>query len=436
MPIDFFKEQQNFFTRALLILLAVTFVVGFGYVGGISIGGRGPSGGTAVEINGEKVPLAQFYNLRDALYRQYQQQIPNLPDDAIDFVTARTLDNIVELKLLSQKARELGLRISDEELAESIVNNPAFQIDGQFVGAERYADFITNRLNQSVGEFEKGYKDELLARKLVALINESAKVTDEELLNLYKTQNEEVNLNYVSFSPQDYLASIFPTDEEIQKYYDNNKADFLSEEERKAKYLRVTTSDFEKNVQVSDEELKAYYNSYKDEFKIGDELRTFEVVKDEIKSKLKDAKTTAYYNEFLYNLESGKKIKSIEKFSAENSLGEVKQSFYFKSGEASTDIPFEVKSKAFTSDAGEVTYLQMTDAIWLFEVVDIKDRQQLELASIREDIVGILKNNNARDKARIVADETLNKFISSNQSFKENAESQNLVVNETGFFNR
>ena len=436
MPIEFLKDKQSFFTRALLILLAITFVVGFGFVGGLSLGG-GPAGGTAVEVNGEKVPLAQFYNLRDALYRQYKQQIPNLPDDAIDFVTSRTLDNIVELKLLSQKARELGLRISDQELSDAITSNPAFQVDGKFIGAERYTDFVTNRLKQSIGEFENSFKDELLARKLVSLINESAKVTDEELLNLYKTQNEEINLYYVVFTPDEYIANIQPTDEEINKYFENNKTNFLTQQERKVKYINIRVDDFSKNVEVTEDELKAYYNAYKDEFKIGDELRTFDVVKDEIGQKLMEAKSNAYFNEFLSNLiTQSDKIKSLDKLSAENGFGEVKESFYFKSTDPTTDIPSDVKGKAFTVEKGKVTYLETSDSVWVVEVLDVKDQEQKKLDSVRDEIISILKNIGAKDKARLAADESLNKFNNSKQSFSETSVLINLDINETGYFTR
>ena len=435
MPFNL-KNGKGLFTKSILILLAFTFVIGFGYVGGVSIGGGGPSGGTAIEINGQKVSFSQFYSLRDSFYRQYQEQISLMPDNASDFVNRAVLNIIIELKILSQKAKELGLQVSDEELSDAIRNDPSFQIDGVFVGSERYNNFITNRLNQSVGEFERNYKDEILAKKLIDLVNESAKVTEEELLNLYRIQNEEINLFYVSFSPKDYISSVVPTDDEIKVYYNNNKKNFLTDEKRKAKYLRLTTKNFEKKVKVSGEELKAYYNAYKDEFKIGEEIRGFNVVKSEIESKLKKTKALVFYDEFLGGLRSGKGFQSLEKLASEYPSTKVINTDYFSSTDLQEDIPFEVKNKAFTVGKGKLAYESTSDSLWFIEVVDIKSREQKSLEKVRGKVVNILKNQKAKDKARAAANESLRKLENSGQKFGERASSLNLKVKETGFFDR
>ncbi len=434
MGFDFLDNKQNLLTRALLIMLALTFVIGFGYVGGIDLGGQGTASGTAVEVNGEKVTYAQFKNLKDSLRRQFSQNQGELPQQALDYINYTALNNLVELKLLSQKAKELGLRISDEELAKDITSNPAFQLDGVFVGKENYESFITQRLNQTVGNFEESYKDELLARKLVSIINESAKVTDEELLSLYKMKNEEVKLNYISFTAEGFINSINPNEQEINNYYQENKNSFKTEEKRKIEYLNFGPSNFESAVVVSEEELKAYYSAYTDEFKENDKVKPFEDVKKEIEKKLKETRVEKVYNEFVSGFEVSD-VKSLEKLSAENSLGKVAMSEFFSRTD-SADIPKNVVDKTYSIEKNDVSIVFDNSTSWIVRLVEIQENKEKEFSEVKEEITIILKKEKAKNAARVSADETLKKVESSNNDLVKTARNLGFTVNETAFFNR
>lgn len=434
MGFDFLENKQSLLTRGVLLLLALTFVIGFGYVGGIDLGGQGTASGTAVEVNGEKVSYAQFKNLKDSIRRQYAQNQGELPPQLIDFINYTALNNLVELKLFSQKARELGLRISDSELAESITSNPAFQVDGVFVGKENYESFIRQRLNQTVGSFERSYKDELLARKLINIINDSAKVTDEELFNLYKVQNEEIKLNYVSFEADDFVDAIKPSDQEINKYYIDNKENFKTEEKRKIEYITFSESDFESNINISEDELKAYYNAYLDEFDVEGTITPYEKAKPQIESKLKTPRVNKAYNDFVAGF-SENNIESLDNISSQYSFGTVKQSDYFSRDESKT-LSNAVTNKAFLIDKGEISVVSDNSNSWIIKVVEIQPSMEKEISEVKNEIITILKNEKAKNAARVSADETLKKLQDSGKGFIERTRNLGIEVSETGFFNR
>lgn len=435
MGFDFLKFNQSFLTRVILILLALTFVIGFGYVGGINLGGGGTGGGTAVEVNGEKVTYAQFKNLQDALRRQYTQNMDEVPQQIQDFIKFSALNNIIELKLLSQKAEELGLRVTKDELANAITGNPAFQVDGVFVGKENYSSFITQRLRQTVADFEQSYKEELLARKLISIINETAKVTDEELLNLYKTQNEKLSLNYVVFSPKDFVGSVTPGEREIEDYYKENKSDFLTEEKRKIEYTQLKVDSFIPRIKISDEELRAYYDAYTDEFKEGESILPFEEVKSRIEAKLVSKKAENAYNNFISDF-SGNNIENINQIEAVSNSDEIKTSPLFTQDDTSTDLPRDVIEKAFTLTRGEVALVASDASSWLLKLEDIQSAEEKELSSVRDEITRILKERKAKEAAKVSAEESLKKFRSSNQGFAETARKLGLAVNQTKLFTR
>src|SRR5919109_768440 len=103
MILDFLRKREGWFTKFILIILAITFIFGFGFgLVNFGSGGSVPQG-TAAEVNGEKIPILDFYRVRDNLYRQYRQQ-GEIPEEARSFVDQLALEQLIDLKLLSQKA--------------------------------------------------------------------------------------------------------------------------------------------------------------------------------------------------------------------------------------------------------------------------------------------------------------------------------------------
>ncbi len=438
MSYSFFSFKNSWLTRAVLVVIAFTFILGFGYVGVINLTETGVSTGTAAEVNGEKIPIVQFYNVRENLYKQFGEGLQNIPPEAMQFFNIRALQQLVEAKLLAQKAQELGFTVSDDELSESIRTNPSFQRDGKFIGLENYRNLIRQALNMSVGDFEKGYKEELLVQKVVELINNSAKITDDQLYNLYKVENENINLYYISFQPDEFSNSAEINEGEIKEYYDRNKDQFLTDEERKINYIKVNQSDFEKNIAISDDEVNSYYSSYGDEFKDDEgNVKELAEVKDEIIKNLRVKRVGSIYDNFLNTVTRSKEIGPLDKLLAENSLAEATKSEFFTSTQDTENFPIELRNKAYTLNANEVSAYNYRGDLWVFEVAEIKKQSQKSLDDSRDDITSTLKKTKGSEAAKIAADESLKKLLgNSSTSFRNLSDSFNLKVKETGLFTR
>ncbi|MCI0481082.1 MAG: SurA N-terminal domain-containing protein, partial [Candidatus Dadabacteria bacterium] len=206
MSLNFIRNRNSWFIRGILILIAVAFIIGIGYnlsdFGAITdVPNR-----TAAKVNGEDVSLVNFYLMRDSLKMQFGQG-GEIPEEYMNQINIIALNQLINIKLMAQKAKSLGFKVTDEELDNAIKSDPNFQIDGKFVGAERYKQFIEQALKQDVGEFENSYRETLLAEKFAGFLDETALITEENLLDVYERQNEEINLYYISFSGADYAGS-------------------------------------------------------------------------------------------------------------------------------------------------------------------------------------------------------------------------------------
>ena len=434
MAFDIIKNRQGLLTKALLLLLALTFVIGFGYVGGISIGGRGPSGGAAVEVNGDKVSLAEFYNLRDSMLDRLRRSDQQISDELFEYVNFSVIDSLVNKKLLAQKAEELGIRVSQEELSDAIRNDPGFQVDGAFVGFERYQDFISRGLNRTVKDFEDSYREDLLVAKLVSVLDSSVTASDEELLSVYRAREEKIDLHYVSFAAGDYLEGQKPSEEAIARYYRGNTDLFWEPEKRAARYVKLAPGDFAEDAEVSDEEVEAYYTTYPEEFASEGTPKPFDDVKGEIKKQLVEGKSRLLYGRFLE--EFVQKRRSFSDLLSERSSLEVRETGEFTLAGVGGDIPGAIRREAFSVKKNRLSNVVLRDFTWFFEVTRVESSKRSGVESARGEIIEALKREKAVERARESAGENLAKITAPGKDFTAQAKSMGLSLGRTGFFSR
>ena len=436
MNLDMIRRRHKWLTLGILVVISVAFIFGIGsFVSGLG-DFTGGSTGSAAQVNGEDISFREYAMARENMRRQLSQG-QELPQAAIDIINRRALEQLVDIKLLAQKAKQLGFVITDEEFVKTIQNT--FQENGQFIGGERYRDIVENRLRQNLAEYEQSFKDEMLAQKLINFIGETVVVTDEKLLDLYNTQNEKINLYYIEFSSEDFKDASNPSEEEIARYYEKNKANFKADELRKVRYVLLEPENFENRVQVSDEELTAYYNAYPEEFRSEDgTLIPYEEAKDEVASRLKNQRAELVREEFLGSFQkTDSPDPSLEQIAKENSIKSVSESKAFTSSERTGDIPPQIVNSAFSMNKGKVNVVSVGTSIWVIELSEISEPHEKTLEEVKPEIVRAIKNQNAKNMARKKANEILNKLkTAKKEEIPEKAEELGFSLSETGPFTR
>ncbi|MGQ0793138.1 MAG: peptidylprolyl isomerase [Deltaproteobacteria bacterium] len=438
MSLDLLRSKESWFTKGVLFLLAITFIFGLGFsLTDFGSVGSAPKG-TAAEVNGEEISLLQFYRARDNIYRQFQQQQQgDVPEGALNFLGFTALNQLIELKLLAQKSAELGFRVSDEELSLSITSNPGFQVDGQFIGKEAYRTFIQQSFKESVTEFEEAYREELLAQKAKDFIFETAKVTDEELLNIYRMQNEKADLYFVALSAADFMGSFSPAEQDIKNYYDSYKAELKSPEKRAIRYFAVSFSDMESKITPSEAELRAYYDSYSSEFKDGDAVKLFADVRDEVQKKIIEQRAAQAKAGLIKNLQANIREKSLGELAKANSAGEVKQSPLFAPDDQSPEIPLQARSRAFSLAEGERAFIQTEDGVWAIELSQVIAPAEMSFEDAKPQVIQAIKIAKAKETAQSKAKEVLDRAKASlGLQFAEVESFGGLALDETGYFSR
>jgi hypothetical protein len=124
------KNASSWLSKVILGVIALIFALYFGF----SSGGP-PAGGTApvAKVNGDNIPFGLFNQTVQNRINIYQQMgSANQNPDLQKIVETQVLQGLIANTLMAQEAHDMGLRITDVELAQSIRNNPSFRPGGVF----------------------------------------------------------------------------------------------------------------------------------------------------------------------------------------------------------------------------------------------------------------------------------------------------------------
>jgi peptidyl-prolyl cis-trans isomerase D len=260
------RSSQSLLIKVLLGAVALSFIVGFGamsYVGRtVSKGGQGQQTWVAT-VDGEQIDVRALLNVERQIEDYYRRQFGDSADSFLAQMDLTTiaLGRMVNERVLQSLAGRMGLVVSDTELGGMITKNPAFYNRGQF-DRERYVQML-RRQKVSPTDYENDLRRELLGQKLRNLVFSSVKVAESELIQEYQIREEKVSLQFVKLLPERAKQQVaaFP-DEELQTFFEKDKAKFEVPEKRKVNYVVFKASDF-KGIEVSDEEIGAYYEAKK-----------------------------------------------------------------------------------------------------------------------------------------------------------------------------
>lgn len=178
------KRASSWVTRAIFAMVVLVFIFFFGY-NQINTPNQGPEA-VLVRVNGTDIRQNEF-NLayQDSLQDFKQSFKGEVPEGMGKIITQNALQKLVYQRLVLDAAHRMGLRISDEELARAIEGSKQFQKDGQFNRSEYRDRFLPSFQKEYGLNYEELMRNELLARKVIDLLQGSVKVSPEEARSAY-----------------------------------------------------------------------------------------------------------------------------------------------------------------------------------------------------------------------------------------------------------
>jgi parvulin-like peptidyl-prolyl isomerase len=188
----------------------------------------------AAVINGEEVPWQEYNRIYNNLVQSARAELEDdqeLPDTRLSELRNQAWQQLLADRLLTQKANENNIVVTDEEVysylkmspPQQLRTLPYFQTDGQF----DYQKYINSMADPQMAGYwaslEPVIESDMRKLKMQQLVIQTANVTEQEVRQMWLRSSEKVkvgmiNVGFARFSQPPPR----PTEEEIKAYYEEN----------------------------------------------------------------------------------------------------------------------------------------------------------------------------------------------------------------------
>ena len=386
-------------------------------------------------VNDETITSKEYGEAYNNIIERLRQRLGNnLNDDMIKMldVKSQALNMLIDKKLMFQEAAKLNLRVTNNELADTIRQIEAFQTNGNFDN-QLYKNVLNqNRLTPE--EFEFIQKESIIIEKIRSFILSNVKISEQEAIEWFKWENTSVNIDFVVFEPGRY-DDINPTPDEISSFFENHKESYKADAMIKVRFLRFDPDAYSSVVKITNEEIQDYYESNAEKFKTQktvearhiliklDQSSNPETVEKKRKTALDILKLAREGIDFA---ELAKQYSEGPSKDGGGYLGEFKKNAMVK--------PFA--EKAFQMKAGEISEPVRTQYGWhIIKVEKVNEETGVSFKDaedkIRNKLVEKIAKNLAYEEAEAVYDASFE-----GDDLTKNAEARGLNIVTTDFFTK
>ncbi len=244
----------------LLGLVALSMLV-YLIPGGYGFDGAGGQNVVA-SVGGDKITAQELQRTIQQIASRQQ----NMPKTLLAFYIPSIVNQMVDAKAMAYKAHELGLRVSDQELGNSIQSEFTAALNQPF-NMNVYQQMLSQQ-GMTVADFEKQRREAMLAARLEDLETQSLFVTDEEARKEYARKNEKIGLEYIAFTNKDFASRVNKAPGAVKAYFEKNRAEFRVPEKRDGDLVMGSVADFMQSVDVLDADLRKRYQDNLDSYRV------------------------------------------------------------------------------------------------------------------------------------------------------------------------
>jgi len=168
----------------------ILWVIVGAFIGGVFLWNiTGPVTDAIAKVNGTKIPIRWYEQNLYLRLRQARDNDEETPTgQKLKRLKQQVVQQLIQDELLYQKAKKLGIQITDEEVANTIRSLPQFQRDGTFY-KQLYIQALNYYYHSTPKDFEETIRRMLAAQRVRNLILSIITVTDEEMKMQYAARH-------------------------------------------------------------------------------------------------------------------------------------------------------------------------------------------------------------------------------------------------------
>ncbi len=266
---DIRDNSQGVIAKVIIGLIVAVFAL-FGVE---SIIGGFVTSPPVAEVNGEEITEVQLQNSTQNLLASLGGAIDSLDQDLLEQIA---LGQIIEEVVLRQSAENASMTVSDNRLDRAIIQNPNFQINGQFDSDIAVRTMLSQGFTVPI--YRDSLRQQMLLSQLANAYSGSNFVTSPELDKIAELSAQTRDFRYISIPLGTRTLGTPIADEEIQSYYESHQADFAEDEMVAVSYVLLDKNVISEEIEVDQAELLALYEEEKAGFEGSAEKRASHIL--------------------------------------------------------------------------------------------------------------------------------------------------------------
>jgi peptidyl-prolyl cis-trans isomerase D len=408
------EHADSWLIKAILWLIILAFIGTIFYSWGMG-GASSSGGGVIATVQGDKIYQGEYDRTFNNLVDFYRQQFRNqFSDEMIKKLDLKTqaLEALIQKKLLLQEAEKQNLRVSDTELISHIQGLQVFQSEKKF-SEQSYRNYLQFQ-RVTPGQFEDNQRENLVLTKLEKLFETSSKVSQSEIQEAFRNEEEKSKLDYVRFNDDHFQADKTFTDQELNDFFQANKKQFEIPAQIKVEYTKITPKTYVAEIKPRDEDIEDYYQTKIADFRVKKMYRASHILahvksseiegdaSTEEKQKQAEDKAKARATELLGKVKAGADFGEVaKKHSDDPSSG--------SQGGSLGEFPKGTMVSAFESALDKLAIGGISEPVLTpfgYHIIKLESRTEERfkpLEEVREEVIQSLKEIKARQKVRRTA---------------------------------
>lgn len=180
------KSASSWWLKALLLAVALSFIIGFGILSTVSDDDQSRY---AARVGKTIITHAEFQKAFEVEIQALKKKLgEELKDEDIEKLGIResVMENEINRVLELEEAKRLNIPVTNEEVRDVIKSIPYFKKEGEF-NYEMYTEVLDyNRITEA--GFEAMIRNDIIIQKLESIVKDSVKVMDEDIIAMAEYQ--------------------------------------------------------------------------------------------------------------------------------------------------------------------------------------------------------------------------------------------------------
>jgi len=426
-------KATGWLAYAIVGLIAIPFMF-WGIQSYLGVGGAVD----VATVNDTEITVQQFQRELQQQQRQLREMFggkipPELAEG--EAMKQSVLGNMIRREVLRQVTLDGGWRVSDLAIAEAIKSSPQFQVDGRF-SKQRYEQLLASQ-RISKPAYEAFVRADLQLDQLRDTVNASGFLVKADRRRFLELQGQKRVVDYAIIDKKKVGGDVAVGEEEIETYYEQNKARFMTPEKVKLEYLALDREKMAEAIEVSDDEARAVYARDKASFRTPETRKASHILlrvgagDDPEKKKAAAEKAEKIYQELTSGADFAEAAKkySDDKLSRDNggSLGSISRG----------DMPKAFEEALFSLKEGEISRpVKTAQGYEIIRLDAVEGGEQKPYDEVKAQIVADIRSQAVDSRFSDLSDQLVTLTYENPETLDVAAEDLRLEIQETDWVTR